>query len=153
LGGPFLTLQERRVLALALALVALGYGLAGWRALQAPELPVPPDSLDAAFFRLGSRLAADTVVVPPGPLDLNSATLEQLTTLPGIGPVRAAAILELRRSRGRLVEVDDLQAVRGIGPVTLERLRPLLCIDPPATPAGGEEPGPVGAPFGGAATN
>jgi len=155
LTGPFLTLQERRVLALALALLALGYGFDGWRRMQAPELPLAPDSLDAALSILGARLAdepAAPLAAPAGPLDLNSATREQLTTLPGIGPARAEAILALRERRGRLGSVEELLDVRGIGPATLARLRPLLetggaapadpgppRIDgqPSATPAGG----------------
>lgn len=134
--GPFLTLRERRVLALVLALLALGYGLDGWRRLQAPELPVPSDSLDAAFFRMGARLAAEPPppAAPAGPLDLNAATRGQLEALPGIGPSRAQAILDLRRSRGRFDAVEDLLTVRGIGPATLDRLRPLLIAE--AAPSG-----------------
>lgn len=126
--GPLLTLRERRILALVLALLALGYGLDGWRRLRAPELPVPLDSLDVAFHRLGARLAAEAEppATPTGPLDLNAATRDQLVALPGIGPSRAEAILALRESRGRLESVEDLRSVRGIGPATLERLRPLL---------------------------
>lgn len=60
------------------------------------------------------------------PLDLNSATAEQLDALPGVGPVTAAAILGWRQANGRFTSVDQLGEVDGIGPARLEKLRPLV---------------------------
>jgi len=57
------------------------------------------------------------------PVDLNSATLEQLQTLDGVGPATAEKILRLREQRGGLGSVDDLDEVPGIGPKKLEALR------------------------------
>jgi competence protein ComEA len=57
------------------------------------------------------------------PIDLNSATAEQLDTLPGIGPVTAAKIIAWRAEHGRFTVVDELAEVPGIGPKTLEELR------------------------------
>lgn len=62
----------------------------------------------------------------PAPLDLNTATAEQLDGLPGIGPVTAAKILGWRTEHGRFSVVDELAEVPGIGPKTLEELRPLV---------------------------
>jgi competence protein ComEA len=62
------------------------------------------------------------------PVDLNRATAEELMRLPGLGPVLAARIVHSRESQGRFDRVDDLRRVRGIGPATLERLRPLLTV-------------------------
>ena len=61
-----------------------------------------------------------------GPLDLNTATADQLEELPGIGPVSAAAILAWRAEHGRFTAVEELQEVSGIGPKTFERLAPLV---------------------------
>jgi competence protein ComEA len=63
-----------------------------------------------------------------GPLDLNTATLDQLDELPGVGPSTAKAILDERGRRGRFSSVDDLLAVRGIGPAQLDALRDLVTV-------------------------
>ncbi|MEZ0348015.1 MAG: ComEA family DNA-binding protein [Thermus sp.] len=59
---------------------------------------------------------------PPEPVSLNRASLEELESLPGVGPVLARRIVE-GRPYGR---VEDLLRVKGIGPATLERLRPYV---------------------------
>jgi competence protein ComEA len=75
---------------------------------------------------------------PPGPgrgsgkpkaggvVDLNTATVEQLDDLPGVGPVTAAAIVAWRQANGKFSSVDQLADVDGIGPARLEKLRPLV---------------------------
>lgn len=57
-------------------------------------------------------------------LDINTASAEALTSLPGVGPVLAARIVAYRDSAGPFVTVDSLRAVPGIGPATLARIRP-----------------------------
>jgi len=63
---------------------------------------------------------------PAGPVSLNSATLEQLDTLPGIGPSLAQQIITYRERSGPFTSVDQLTDVPGIGPAKLEQLRPLV---------------------------
>lgn len=65
---------------------------------------------------------------PSGPLDLNTATLEQLDALPGVGPATAKAIITERERRGGFRAVDDLLDVRGIGPAKLDALRDLVTV-------------------------
>jgi len=60
------------------------------------------------------------------PLDLNSARLEDLLELPGIGEKLAQRLVEYRKSHGGFRSVDDLRNVRGIGAKRMERLRPLV---------------------------
>jgi competence protein ComEA len=60
---------------------------------------------------------------PAGPVHLNTATLEQLDALPGIGPSTAQKILDFRDKHGAFTSVDELDAVPGIGPARLEQLR------------------------------
>jgi competence protein ComEA len=63
---------------------------------------------------------------PAGPVHLNSATLEQLDTLPGIGPVTAQKILDYRNEHGAFSSVDELDSVPGIGPARLADLKKLV---------------------------
>ena len=64
--------------------------------------------------------------VPAGPVHLNTATLEQLDALPGVGPVTAQKILDYRQEHGAFGSVDELDAIPGIGPARLEQLRDLV---------------------------
>ncbi|KAA1423990.1 ComEA family DNA-binding protein [Mumia zhuanghuii] len=65
---------------------------------------------------------------PAAAVSLNTATMEQLDTLPGVGPVTAQAILDWRTEHGRFTSVDELLEVRGIGDATLARLRDLVTL-------------------------
>jgi competence protein ComEA len=60
---------------------------------------------------------------PAGPLHLNTATLEQLDELPGVGPSTAQKILDFRDEHGAFTSIDELDAIPGIGPARLEQLR------------------------------
>jgi competence protein ComEA len=77
--------------------------------------------------RRGSRGAVAVGIgsgaAPSGPVHLNTATLEQLDSLPGVGPVTAQKILDYRQEHGSFSSVDELDAVPGIGPARLEQLR------------------------------
>lgn len=72
--------------------------------------------------------------VPPGTappaalVDVNTATLEQLDTLPGIGPVTGQAILDWRTANGSFTSVDELLEVDGIGDATLADIRDLVTV-------------------------
>jgi competence protein ComEA len=61
-------------------------------------------------------------------VDLNDARRAELLQLPGVGPSLAARIEEYRQKNGAFRSVDDLRNVPGIGPTTLERLRPLVFV-------------------------
>ena len=58
-----------------------------------------------------------------GPISLGTATVEQLDTIDGIGPVTAADIVEFRDQHGGLSSIDQLDEISGIGPSTMEALR------------------------------
>ena len=62
----------------------------------------------------------------PGPVNLNTATVEQLDELPGVGPVTASAIVAWRDANGPFTGVEQLGEVDGIGPARLEKLRDLV---------------------------
>ncbi|HEX6435045.1 MAG TPA: helix-hairpin-helix domain-containing protein [Gemmatimonadales bacterium] len=63
---------------------------------------------------------------PAAPLNLNTASLTELDALPGLGPARAAAILQYREQHGSFASIDDLSLVPGLGPAAVARLRGLL---------------------------
>ena len=65
---------------------------------------------------------------PSGRININTATIEELDTLPGIGPAKAQAIVEYRTAHGPFRTVDELVLVDGISPAMLERLRPLITV-------------------------
>ena len=65
---------------------------------------------------------------PSGPVDVNRATIDELETLPGVGPATAAAIVAYRDSHGPFASVDALAEVSGIGPAKLAAIRDLVTV-------------------------
>lgn len=118
------------LLSVALALcVWQGYGKSSW---SARPLTIRPG---------GAILA---------PIDLNQADEAQLAAVPGLGEVLAGRIVAHRQDNGPFAAVDDLRAIRGVGPATLERVRRFLQVGteprPPvvrgARPEEGKKPPP-----------
>jgi competence protein ComEA len=74
----------------------------------------------------GGVASAGWAAAPDGPISLGTATVEQLDTIEGIGPVTAEQIAEFRDQNGGVSSVDDLDQISGIGPATMEALRARL---------------------------
>ncbi|HUH03167.1 MAG TPA: helix-hairpin-helix domain-containing protein [Kofleriaceae bacterium] len=103
---------------------------------------LPPEwesALEPATLGLARGSGPVAVVAAPAPasapatanrLDLNTATVETMCGLPGIGAKRAARIIALRDRLGGFASVDQLTGVQGIGAKTLEQLRTLLVVLP-----------------------
>ncbi len=83
---------------------------------------VPPVVASGGTGGIGASSA------PSGPVNLNSATGDDLDTLPGVGPATAAAILAYRDQHGPFASIDDLADVPGIGPAKLDALRGLVTV-------------------------
>lgn len=133
-------LYTRRQLTLLLVVVLVagaGIGIDRWRRTH-PEQAERLEALDRAPVASPAtppaRPARPTAPPPPVPvgtrLDLNRASQQDLERLPGIGPGLATRILDSRAQRGIFGSVDDLRRVRGVGDLTLARLRPLVSIGP-----------------------
>jgi competence protein ComEA len=86
---------------------------------------VVPSKREAAQIAMGGS-AGGPLGGLGGKVHLNSATLDQLDELPGIGPVTAQKILDYREAHGAFGSIDELDAVPGIGPATLAELRDLV---------------------------
>ena len=65
---------------------------------------------------------------PAKPLDPNTATLEQLEHLPGVGETTAKAIIRFREKSGPFKRVEDLRAIHGISKARFEKLRPYITV-------------------------
>jgi competence protein ComEA len=86
------------------------------------HIPMVGEAVEVA----GGSGQSSGVVATSGRLDINAATLDELVGLPGIGDVRAAAIIRYREANGPFTRVEDLLEVEGIGPITLEAIRDFI---------------------------
>ena len=82
-----------------------------------------------------SQAYAKKLPPPSKPIDLNTATSEQLQRLPGVGPVTAQRILDYRKKSGPFQSVDDLLAVKGISTKRLDKIRQYVMVKAPPTTA------------------
>jgi competence protein ComEA len=89
-------------------------------------VPVIGETVPADPGGAPNRVPNTATTIVAGPVDLNTATVEQLDALPGIGPATAAAIVQDREANGPFTSVDDLTRVRGIGPAKLAQLHDLV---------------------------
>jgi len=89
------------------------------------EAPLPVVPAGSPFATLRSQHASGDMA---GPININTATVEQLTALPRIGPVMAGRIVEYRESHGPFRRIEDLKRVKGIGDATFERLKDLIVV-------------------------
>ena len=80
--------------------------------------------------RLGEEVSQQTSTVqgasPSGKININSADIETLKRLPGIGDVKAQTIISYREKNGPFSSVEELLDVRGIGPATLDGFRDMI---------------------------
>jgi competence protein ComEA len=96
--------------------------------LEQVNLAAPvADGQQVAVPRRGAPGSASaTTSARGGPVQLSTATAEQLDVLPGIGPVTAQKIVDYRTQHGAFHSVEELDAIPGIGPARVEQLRDLV---------------------------
>ena len=112
-----------------LGAVNLAAKVADGRQVLVPVRSAPAPATGAAAgsaATTGAPGAPGAIGAPARPVDLNSATLEQLDTLPGVGPATAQKILAYREEQGGFASVDELGEVPGIGDKRLAALRELV---------------------------
>lgn len=114
----------------ALALVASAASLAA-----AQEAPKPQAAASAAA---PTKKAASThKATAQSPVNINTATAEELQTLPGIGPAVSRRILDYRQKNGSFKKAEDLMNVRGIGERSFLKLKPLVITSASPARSGG----------------
>jgi competence protein ComEA len=147
------TPAERRAILVLVGLLVLGAARDAWVAAGLRRAgPAAGDDAAATsgppVTPSGAAAPADSAPAAPpaaGRVNLNAAGAEELDTLPGIGPVLAGRIVEFRARNGPFRSVDELRAVRGVGPRLLERLRGRIEVAGPAAGRPGPDPATAGA--------
>jgi competence protein ComEA len=93
-----------------------------------PRVGEAPPAGAAVNGEPGLSDAADGSQQGNRPINLNTASVDLLVTLPGLGPAKAKAIVDYRRRNGLFKSVDEIINVPGIGPSTYELIRPLVTV-------------------------
>lgn len=108
-----------------------------WEDTGLPEVSSLASGVSAVSQTSDTASGAASSSEPQEKLDLNTATQEELDALPGIGPVKAEAILQYREESGPFRTVEEIMEVKGIGEKTLEQLRPYITVEgePSSPPA------------------
>lgn len=134
-----LSVAEQRLALVVMALLVGGLGLAEWRrSLPVEEsvaAGVPGVVLSPAELVPSESVASPLASARAGRIDLNEADARLLEALPGVGPAKAAAIIDDRTINGPFASVDDLDRVAGFGEKTVARLAPYLSIGSQAAEA------------------
>lgn len=96
-----------------------------------------------AVLVMGSSAHAQTPAASPAvaaqkaSINLNTATIDQLETLPGIGRKTAERILEQRQKSGGFKKIEELMNVKGIGEKSFLKIKPMVFVAPKSDKAGG----------------
>jgi competence ComEA-like helix-hairpin-helix protein len=90
------------------------------------EPPAPAGAVESPRTR--APVAPPPPVADPRPLDLNRASAEEISRLPGVGPSLAQRIVQERERRGRFETSDSLRGILGLGPKKLAALLPLVTV-------------------------
>ncbi|MBW2268904.1 MAG: helix-hairpin-helix domain-containing protein [Deltaproteobacteria bacterium] len=85
-------------------------------------------ALVSAFLLAVVAVAADSAPLT-GTVNVNTASIQELQLLPGVGEARASALVTLRKQRGGFESLDEIKDVKGIGDAGLDRMRPYVRLD------------------------
>jgi|GEM_PF-534573 len=143
------TRQEQRILLFLIGLITLGLGVHHFRRRPKTDvLFVEQESGEKQNISEGI-IDKEASTIMPSPtqiplININTAALEDLCILKGVGPVKARAVIEYREGSGMFRCVEDITNVPGIGPATLNRIRDQITVGdiapreaPPVVPSQG----------------
>jgi competence protein ComEA len=91
--------------------------------------PPPPVQGGSTNSEIPSKNGETVPGSPTGAINLNTATLEQLDSLPGIGPAIAQRIIDYREKVGKFTRIEDITEVSGIGEVTFAKIKDLIVVE------------------------
>jgi comEA protein len=127
-----LTRSEQRVLLFLSATLIVGAGIRLYQETFPAERQFDYRSIDSSFADFREKLAADSVRQKGSslgqPININSASKEELVALPGIGSTLADRIIAFRENEGEFGSIEDLQKVKGISKKKLEKLKPHVTV-------------------------
>ncbi len=119
-----LTTQEKKVLITLSIFAILGLAVLGYRNYIArPQLKVVPTQLKSTERDYEARIKQKRTV------NINTADVNALETLPNVGPKLAKEIVEYRNAHGRFLFKGDLMKVRGIGPKRFDEIKEYICLE------------------------
>jgi competence protein ComEA len=95
----------------------------------APIVSGAPTAAEAAGAAESAPDRAGSTGVGPALVNVNTSTVEELETLPGIGPTFAQRIVDYRIEHGAFASVEQLVEVKGIGPATMDKIKDLVTVD------------------------
>ena len=101
------------------------------RILMAAILGIAVSATAASAQSKATTPKAAATATAAAPVNLNTATVEQLATIPGVGPKMAERIIDYRQKNGGFKKVEDLMNVSGVGEKSFLKIKPLITITAP----------------------
>jgi competence protein ComEA len=103
------------------------------RILMAAILGIAVSAAAVSAQNKATTPKAAATATAAAPVNLNTATVEQLATIPGVGPRMAERIIDYRQKNGGFKKVEDLMNVSGVGEKSFLKMKPLITVTPPKT--------------------
>ena len=141
-----LTRQERKILLLLVIIIAMGIGIQKYYSRSGTRVDILTNRQSTEKTGEGEKASdssfATHTALPPGGamaqlVNINTASLEELRTLKGLGPTKAYAIIAYRNAHKGFKSIDELDNVPGIGPATLARVRDYVTVGEKKNPQSG----------------
>jgi len=100
----------------------------GWPVPREDATQAQPERPMSVQAPVATPIVSEAPAKSIAKVNLNRASVDELQTLPGVGPVLAQRMVAWRKAHGRYRTVEELQEVKGIGKKRMEQLRPLVTV-------------------------